>query len=592
MSPVEGSDPIVSDVTASPRQTLCARLVIAGTSSDVGTSTITTGILAALRARGRHVASAKVGPDYINPGYHRVATGRPGRNLDVRISGADMIPRLALRAADGADIFIIEGMKGLFDGVGATNEASTAEVASLLDAPVVLVVDASKMSGSVAAVVHGFNGMLRKKLGSELAGVILNRVGSDTHEALLKEALGETRVRVLGAFQRSEEMNWRDRRSGLVPLVEHLSEVERSVKVLAELAARHVDIRSLEILAARAPELRAVPPEVAHIVTSSRIPVAVPGGSGCGFAYQDNLDQLEAAGAKLVFFDPRATSSLPRGVKGLYAAGGLPEEYVKEIAANAPLMTDVNARVTGGLVTWAEGGGFLWLCRSLDDKALCGVITADASMTDHVTAGYRTVTLRNRCPIAPANAVFVAYEQHASVMLPTGSALRLSGDGISSKGGWATQTMFASYLQLHLGADPSKAEWFVAAAGGVPAPALRERPSIVEAEGRGGTTRASPPHGQRRGNGNARRRGGGSSPSERNRRGGADGLKDERGRQSPRRAGTGHEPGRDTGQPRRPRPPGSDGPGEKENTSKPRRRRPPGSRRTDPKPEDPDIHTS
>ena len=165
-------------------------------------------------------------------------------------------------------------------------------------------------------------------------------------------------------------------------------------------------------------------------------------------------------------------------MKGLYAAGGLPEAYVKDIAANAPLMTDVNARVTGGLVTWAEGGGFLWLCRSLDDKALCGVIAADASMTDHVTAGYRTVTLRNRSPIAPAHALMVAYEQHASVMSPTGSALRLSGDGIRPKGGWATPTMFASYLQLHLGADPSKAEWFVAAAGGVPAPALREQPSI------------------------------------------------------------------------------------------------------------------
>jgi cobyrinic acid a,c-diamide synthase len=590
--PTKGSDPIMSDVRASPKQTLCARLVIAGTSSDVGTSTITTGILAALSARGRHVASAKVGPDYVSPGYHRVATGRPGRNLDVRISGANMIPRLALRAAGGADIFIIEGTGGLFDGVGTTNEASTAEVASLLDAPVVLVVDASKMSGSVAAVVNGFNEMFHKTFGSELVGIILNRVGSDAHEALLKEALGETRVRVLGAFQRSEEMNWPDLRSGLVPLVEHLSVVERSVKVLAELAASRVDIRGLEILADRAPQLRAVPPEVAQIVTSSRIPIAVPGGSGCGFAYQDNLDQLEAAGAKLAFFDPRATSSLPRGVKGLYAAGGLPEEYVKEIAANVPLMEDVNARVTGGLVTWAESGGFLWLCRSLDDQALCGVIAADASMTDHVTVGYRTVTLRNRCPIAPAHAVMVAYEQHASVMLPTGSALRLSGDGISSKAGWATPTMFASYLQLHLGVDPSKAEWFVAAAGGVPAPPLRERPPIVEVEERGDAPRASRPLGQKRGNGNSRRRSGGSSPSDRNRRGGADGLKDERGRQSPRRAGAGHESGRDAGQPRLPRPPRADGSGEKENTKRRRRHRPPGSERTDPKPEDPDTRSS
>ena len=168
--PAEGEqhDRLLSDVNASDTKALCPRLVIAGTGADVGKTTIATGIMAALRARGRRVASAKVGPDYIDPGYHRVATGRPGRNLDVRISGVDMVPRLAARAGDGADLLVIEGTMGLFDGVGATDEASTAQVASLLDAPVVLVVDASNMSGSVAAVIHGFNGLLQKKFGSEV----------------------------------------------------------------------------------------------------------------------------------------------------------------------------------------------------------------------------------------------------------------------------------------------------------------------------------------------------------------------------------------------------------------------------------------
>ena len=558
----EQDDRLLSDVNVSDTKALCPRLVIAGTGADVGKTTIAIGIMAALRARGRRVASAKVGPDYIDPGYHRVATGRPGRNLDVRMSGVDMVPRLAARAGDGADLLVIEGTMGLFDGVGATDEASTAQVASLLDAPVVLVVDASNMSGSVAAVIHGFNGVLQKKFGSRLAGVILNRVESDTHEAILKEAIRETRVKVLGVFRRSQEINWRDRHLGLIPVVEQFEHVESSVKVLADLAEKHADLRSLEIIAGQAPKLRAAPPDAAHTASSSRIPIAVAGGPGFSFAYEDNLEQLEAAGAKLVVFDPRTASSLPQGVKGLYAGGGFPEEYVKEISANSTLLSDVYKKVTDGLVTWAECGGLLWLCRSLDGTAMCGVVSADASMTDRVTVGYRTATLRNRCPIAPAGALLVGHEYHYSEMSPTGSALRLSGNGGSSRGGWATQTLFASYLHLHLGADPSKAEWFVATAAGAPPPAIRERLPDTGVEGGADAINLERPRDGNGKNGNARRRGGRGSPSERNRGGGrgdSETSADAQGRLPPRHPGAGRESPRGPGSRRRPRPPRSDG---------------------------------
>ena len=572
------------------KRALGARLVIAGTSSDVGKTAIATGIMAALRARGRRIAAAKVGPDYVDPGYHRVATGRPSRNLDVRMSGVEMVPRLASRAADGADLLVIEGAMGLFDGVGATDEASTAHVAALLDAPVVLVVDASKMSGSVIAVVQGFNGILQKRRGSRLAGVILNRVGSDTHEAQLREALRESRVPVLGAFRRSEEMNRPDRHLGLIPIVEHVGDVERSVKVLADLAAKHVDLRSVEIIADRAPQFRAAPPETAHPVSSSRIPIAVAGGPAFSFAYEDNLEQLEAAGAKLVPFDPRTTSSLPREVKGLYAGGGFPEEYVKEISANSPLLADVHTRVTDGLVTWAECGGLLWLCRSLDGVPMCGVVAADASMTDRVTVGYRTATLRNRCPIAPAGAVLVGHEHRSSSVSPQGGALRQSGNGGSSRGGWATHTLLASYLQLHLGADPAKAEWFVAAAAGVPAPALREGLPDTGIEGGSGAIGARRPRDGKARNRDAPRSGGKGSPPERNRgggRGGSESPGDARGKQSSRHPDTGREPRRDSGPRRRPRPPRSDGQGGNESTRQRTRRTPPGSNLPDPNPEEP-----
>ena len=166
-----------------------------------------------------------------------------------------MILRLAARAADGADLLVIEGTMGLFDGPGTTNEGSTAQVASLLDAPVVLVVDASNMSGSVAAVVHGFNEILQKTFGRRLAGVILNRAVSDSHEVSLREALGDTRVKVLGVFRRQQAVSWRNRRLGLIPVVEHLGDVERSVTELADLAETQLDLRSLEITAGRATPL-------------------------------------------------------------------------------------------------------------------------------------------------------------------------------------------------------------------------------------------------------------------------------------------------------------------------------------------------
>ncbi|MGH9153190.1 MAG: cobyrinate a,c-diamide synthase, partial [Acidimicrobiales bacterium] len=207
------------------------RLVVAGTSSGVGKTTVATGLMAAFRRRGVRVAGAKVGPDFIDPGYHALATGRPGRNLDAWICGASAVPPLAGRAGRGADLLVVEGVMGLFDGAaddGAT--ASTAHVARLLDAPVVLVVDASSMSGSVAALVHGF-ATFDPRL--RLAGVVLNRVGGDGHEVMLREALAPLGAPVLGVLRRDPAWAWRDRHLGLVPVAEHPGDVARSLDALA-----------------------------------------------------------------------------------------------------------------------------------------------------------------------------------------------------------------------------------------------------------------------------------------------------------------------------------------------------------------------
>ncbi|MDP1795284.1 MAG: AAA family ATPase, partial [Acidimicrobiales bacterium] len=190
----------------SSASSLPARVVIAGTHSGVGKTTVATGLMAALRRAGHRVGAAKVGPDFIDPGYHSIAVGRPSRNLDIWMSGADAVVPLAARAGDGADLLVIEGVMGLFDGAGDGTPSSTADVARLLDAPVILVVDAASMSQSVAALVHGF-ATLDPHV--RVAGLVLNRVGSPGHETLLRDALAPSGIPVLGVLNRDDRLVWR-----------------------------------------------------------------------------------------------------------------------------------------------------------------------------------------------------------------------------------------------------------------------------------------------------------------------------------------------------------------------------------------------
>src|SRR5207302_1723923 len=308
----------------------------------VGKTTVATGLMAALRRRGDRVAPAKVGPDFIDPGYHALATGRPGRNLDAWICGEDRIAPLAAKAASGADVLVVEGVMGLFDGAAEPDSpASTAHVARLLDAPVVLVVDASAMSGSVAALVHGYTTFDESV---RVAGVVLNRVGSAAHESMLREALAPLGIPVLGALARADDLAWRDRHLGLVPVVEQ-----------------------------------------------------------------------------------RADTALPAEADAVYAGGGFPEVFVEELAANHPLLTDVRDRMAAGVVAWAECGGLLWLSRSLDGHALCGVLDAEGSMSERLTLGYRRAHAGVDTPLAPAGTELRGHEFHYSSLEPAGDALTMSG---------------------------------------------------------------------------------------------------------------------------------------------------------------------
>lgn len=435
------------------------RLVIGGTHSGVGKTTVATGLLAALRRAGHDPAGAKVGPDFIDPGYHAVACGRPPRNLDAWLCGPAAVPALAGRAAAGAGLLVVEGVMGLFDGAADNTLSSTADVARLLDAPVVLVVDASAMSTSAAAVVHGFATF---DPGVRVAGVIFNRVGSDGHEILLREALAGSGMPVLGALRTDDRLTWRDRHLGLVPVAERPEAVAAALDRLAAAVTERIDLPAVVRLAQSAPACT-VDPVALPAAAPRRTRVAVAGGAAFTFTYADTLDALAAAGAEAVPFDPLRDESLPEDIDGLLAGGGFPEVYATDLAANRPLLADVRRRVTAGLPTWAECGGLLWLGRRLDGHAMAGVLPAEATMTERLTLGYREVTTARPSPVGPARRAFRGHEFHYSIMEPAGDALILSSRFGARPEGWATPTMLATYVHHHPGGDPGPVGHFVGA---------------------------------------------------------------------------------------------------------------------------------
>lgn len=432
------------------------RVVIAGTHSGVGKTTIASGLMAAFTRRGVRAAPAKVGPDFIDPGYHSLATGRPGRNIDPWLCGPDVIPSLAARAGTDADLLIVEGVMGLFDGAGDGALSSTADVATLLDAPVVLVVDAGGMSHSVAAVVHGFATL---RPGVRVAGVICNRVGSPRHASMLAAALASIGVPMLGSLGRDDAFTWRDRHLGLVPVIEHPEQVRSALDRLASAIERDCDLDAIARLASTAPRRPVPAPPLPAPVASVR--VAVARGRAFSFSYEDNLEALQAAGAELIAFDPCEDRRLPEGIQALVAGGGFPEVYADALAENVELLADLRTRAHEGLVVWAECGGLIWLAERLDERAMAGVVATTATMTDRLTLGYRRVQTSCPSPIGPSGTRLRGHEFHYSRVDPAGQPLAAVEPDGAPVGAWTDRTRFASYLHVHLGGTPSVAAEFV-----------------------------------------------------------------------------------------------------------------------------------
>ncbi|MFF4103654.1 cobyrinate a,c-diamide synthase [Streptomyces sp. NPDC001903] len=454
------------------------RLVIAAPSSGSGKTTVATGLMAAFSERGLAVSPHKAGPDYIDPGYHALATGRPGRNLDAFMCGPELVAPLFAHGASGCDLAIVEGVMGLYDGAAGRGElASTAQVAKVLRAPVVLVVDASSQSRSVAALVHGFASFDPQV---RLGGVILNKVGSDRHEAMLREALEEAGMPVLGVLRRAPQVAAPSRHLGLVPVAERRADALSSVAALAEQVRAGCDLEALMELARSAPPLAceawspelalsrrgAAPPALDARVSGPRPVIAVAGGPAFTFSYAEHAELLTAAGAEVVTFDPLRDEALPDGTDGLVIGGGFPEVYAPELAANAPLRKAVAVFAeTGGPVA-AECAGLLYLARSLDGKPMCGVLDADARMSERLTLGYREAVAVSDSPLAATGTRLRGHEFHRTVIEPGAGAAPAWGFTHPERRveGFVQRGVHASYLHTHWAAEPSVALRFAEAA--------------------------------------------------------------------------------------------------------------------------------
>ena len=446
------------------------RVVIAAPGSGHGKTSVATGLLGALRERGLTVSPHKVGPDYIDPGYHALAAGRPGRNLDPWLVGEDQIVPMfthGARTPAPADIAIIEGVMGLFDGASGRGDfASTAHVARLLGAPIVLVVDAAGVSSSAAALLHGF---ATWDQGTRIGGVIFNKVGSAHHERLLRDAAGAAGVPVLGVIRRLGQLAVPSRHLGLIPATELGGDAAAAVGALAAIVAGGVDLEAVLRLARTADAL----PDTADIdaertVVSAPPPrIAVAGGAAFTFGYAEHPELLAAAGAEVVTFDPVRDEKLPGDVHGLVIGGGFPEEHAADLSANAGMRAEVAALAEAGAPVIAECAGLLYLSRSLDGHPMCGVLQVDTAMTSGLTLGYRDAVAATSSPLGPAGTRAHGHEFHRTAIRPGGqsaNAWQWTARGSAVTEGFVRGRVHASYLHTHWAGLPGAAARVTAAA--------------------------------------------------------------------------------------------------------------------------------
>ena len=461
------------------------RLVVAAPSTGQGKTTVATGLMAALHRRGLEVSGHKVGPDYIDPGYHALATGRPGRNLDPHLVGEERLVPLLLHGAGplrhpvrpAADVAVVEGVMGLFDGrLGTGGYASTAHVAAVTRSPVVLVVDVGRSSRTVAALVHG---LATWDPSVTVAGVVVNGAGSDRNTREIVDAVrtggpSGRGLPVLGVLPRDGRVSAPSRHLGLVPVAERAASAA-ALEALTGLVEEHVDLDAVLALARRAPDLDAAPWDAEREVRDRRTApgggrpvVAVAGGRAFTFRYAETDELLRAAGCAPVTFDPAEDPALPAGTCGIYLGGGFPEVHAEAITGNEPLRREIAAAVADGVPTVAECAGLLYLARSLDGHAMAGALPTDAAMTERLVLAYDVLEAPTDTLLTRAGEQVTAHEFHRTACTPpapaAGGAVEpawwVPGPEGPRASGWAGPTLHAAYPHVHWAGHPQLAQRF------------------------------------------------------------------------------------------------------------------------------------
>jgi len=437
-------------------------LIVAAPASGSGKTSVTLGLMGALRRQGLRVAPFKVGPDYIDPGHHAAVCGRPSRNLDGWMCSREWVAQSFAAGCRDADLAIVEGVMGLFDGASADSEAgSSAEIARWLNGRILLVVDARAQARSAAALVKGF---VEFAPGLEFAGVVFNRVGSANHAELLRAAVAATPglPPVLGCLPRDEALTLGERHLGLVTA--DAANLAAGYARLADWVAAHLDLAALlgaESAAVAAPE------PATGVASPARVRIGVARDSAFCFYYPDNLELLERAGAELVFFSPLADAGLPERLDGLYLGGGYPELSAAQLAANRPLLAELKTVAAAGLPIYAECGGLMTLAEAIDGWPMAGVFPGQARMLPRRKAlGYREIRFTVDTPLGPAGTVARGHEFHYSELALPAAVPRCyrvsdrSGRPTATEG-YLQRNVLGSYVHLHFGSNPRLAQGFV-----------------------------------------------------------------------------------------------------------------------------------
>ena len=440
-------------------------LLIAAPGSGSGKTSLTLGLMAALRRRGHAVAPFKVGPDYIDPGHHALICGRPSHNLDGWMCGRQQVRKIFNQGCGAADFALVEGVMGLFDGIsGRSEEGSSAEIAKWLGLPVLLVVDARSQARSFAALVKGFTAFDPEL---KVAGVIANRVGSKRHQQLLEEAIGSTPglPPLLGCLPRREQIALPQRHLGLVT-AEDLQPETDFVGQLASWVEEHLDLDLLLQSAATSAVPVGGEPQSKDALPA-RVRIGVARDRAFCFYYPENLQLLEQSGAELVFFSPLENAELPQHLDGLYLGGGYPELHAEQLSANHRLLDQLRKGAEAGMPIYAECGGFMLLCRAIDGLPLAGVFPLNVRMLKKRKAlGYRSVDLLHDTLLGPAGTRARGHEFHYSEvdgedqLCPCYRLGRRDGEDLGGEG-YRYKNVLGSYVHLHFASNPQLAENFV-----------------------------------------------------------------------------------------------------------------------------------